>query len=145
MHTESLKYNPADIAAHQRVTSTAPRILAPVITPEIDDELEHAQERFYAASDLIDSDDPTFFAHVEIDRREHAHCLCYRFVDLDGELEFLHRVSGLPRDVCAAWNYRDQVEMAASGLIPLACLDDALERARETIAAPDVPRVAVPT
>lgn len=145
MHTPSMKYHPADHATYQRVIAAAPRILAPVITPDDDDLLEHAQERFYAASDLIDSDDPTFFEHVESDRREHAHCLGHRVVDCEGELEFLHRVSGLARDVCAAWNYWDQVEMAASNVLPLDFIADALVQARETIAAPDVPRVAVPT
>lgn len=91
------------------------------------EELDDALTRYYMARDLADVniEGELMFPPelTKADKSTYAHLLT-GYVNDDGIIEFMHSVSGLPRSLCATWNYLDNVEIDKQGGQPDWATDD---------------------
>jgi hypothetical protein len=97
--------------------------------------LEYALQRYLAMNCVTKGVIP---AGVAIrDRTEHLDLFTpgddgYALLDDRNQVEFMHRVSRLPRAWCAWWTYRDFLRQVAEGAVegcPVAAVDEAYESA----------------
>ncbi len=108
-----------DTRRFARVRRTAPTAgLSPVPSHKIP-EMEHAYCRWMAVVGLLDDDAHDDLSQTHFDRKRFAHLQAPEDADVSlgfrATVEFLHAVSGLRKDWCAAWLYRELVDAVAAG------------------------------
>ncbi len=105
------------------LTKSAPKSGLPSITPVQEKQLEEVFYRFHLFAGIAEPDDEAARLQMEADCQQYPHLLKFNaeqrpVISSERAAEFMHRVSGLPVGVCAAWEYQDFVDTVASGFVP---------------------------
>jgi hypothetical protein len=111
-----------DARRFARVRRTAPSAGLSSVPSHKIPEIEHAYCRWMAFVGLLDDDDHDDASQTHFDRKHFAHLQAPEDADVPlgfrATVEFLHAVSGLRKDWCAAWLYRELVDAVAAGTMP---------------------------
>ncbi len=116
---------------------TPPMLGIPEISDDQWDVLWDAHTRYFVAKGLADVDvdgEPLVEADMAAqDKHENADLLAPAYVDDASIIEFMVRVSGMPKALCAAFTYLDHVEMTRQGAQPECVLQECYQDALEMI------------
>jgi hypothetical protein len=106
-----------------KVRRAAPTAGLSLVPPHKTLEMEEAYCRWMAfAGHLEDDDNEVIAGQIHFDRKHFAHLQAPDDADLSvgflSTVEFMHAVSGLRKDWCVAWLYREFVDAVAAGTMP---------------------------